>query len=231
MVDAGCAGCSVSFDGSGTLTAHIQGGKDTLDTAYGLKDLGASGLTGRVYVRTLVGLAAGQVLKKNLSVFQVRDVADALVYELYIAHNRTLKLWSPAGGLRSSSINVSTSITVPKDGTSTIRVEVSALANSSVTVRVDGVDRISVTGLKNATTGNQRYLHAGIDHYDGTTTNEPVGAFHASVAYSQTDWLGAPATSPPASGTLPVTTTLPATSRFQPPPCRPLRRRRTAPRR
>ena len=144
-----------------------------------------------MYVRTLLGLAAGQVLKTNLSVFQVRDVADALVYELYHrAVTGRCKLWSPPGGLRSSSINVSTGITVPKDGTSTIRVEVSALASSSVTVRVDGVDRISVTGLKNATTGNQRYLHVGIDHYDGTTTNEPVSAFHASVAYSQTDWLG-----------------------------------------
>ena len=118
------------MDGDGTLTARIQGGADNLDTAYGVKDFGQGGLTGRVYVRTLLGLAAGQVLHANLAVFQARDVANALVYELYVDPSRVLRLWSPSTGLRSAHINLSTGVVVPNDGTSTIRVEVSALATA-----------------------------------------------------------------------------------------------------
>ncbi len=198
VVDAGCAGCVVLVDAAGVLTATIQGGADSLDTAYGVDDFGGgSGLAGRVYVRTLLGLAAGETLAANLAVFQVRDASGALVYELYLAPDRTLRLWSPTAGLQAGSLNLSSGVVVPNDGSSTIRVEVSALANSSISVRVDDVDRISVSGLYGATTANQRYLRAGIDHYDTQTTNEPVGVSHASVAVSQAGWLGAPASSPP----------------------------------
>jgi lysophospholipase L1-like esterase len=203
-VDAGCGGCTVSVDGGGTLTARIQGGADNVDTAYGVKDLGAGGLSGRVYVRTLLGLAAAQVLNANLAVFDARDAANALVYELYVAKDRTLRLWSPTAGLRSASINISTGVVVPNDGSSSIVVEVSALANSSAIVRVGGTDRISLTGLSGATTGNQRYLRIGIDHYDAQTTSETVVATHASVGYSQSGWLGQSTAGPPTNTSLPT---------------------------
>jgi lysophospholipase L1-like esterase len=191
FTDPGCAGCAVTPGANGFL-ASIQGGADDRDTAYALLDFGgADGLTGRTYTRDLVGLAQGQRLTKNLGVLRVTDVSDQLVYELYLDSNRTLRLYSPAGGLRSTSINSTTGVVVPNDGSSTLLVEVSALANSSVIVRVDGINRISIN-LKGATTGNQRYLLAGIDHYDSVSTVEAVATLHTDIAVTQTDWLGAP---------------------------------------
>ena len=75
-----------------------------------------------------------------------------------------------------------------------------------MTVRVDDVDRIALAQLAGATTGHQRYLHVGIDHYDAQTTSETVIVAHASVAYGQTGWLGPPAPSPPANTVLPAIT-------------------------
>src|SRR5262249_30837047 len=72
VTDAGCAGCSAVEQG-GVLTARIAGGADAVDTAYGLKDLGAGGLPGRVYTRTVLTLPAGQALGANLVVLAVAD--------------------------------------------------------------------------------------------------------------------------------------------------------------
>jgi hypothetical protein len=207
VTDGGCGGCAVTVDPDGTLHASIQGGADTVDTAYGTLDFGGpAGLTGGVYIRALVGLATGQMLTANLAVLQVRDADNALVYELYISADRTIRLWSPNGGLSAGSFNLSTGSVVPNDGTSTARVEVSALANTSITVRVDGVDRISIGLPSGATTGNQRFLRVGVDHYDATTANEPVSVRHASVGESQSGWLGAPVAGPPGNSALPAVT-------------------------
>ena len=197
VTDPGCGGCSVTAITNG-LQATIAGAADSSDTAYGVQELGgAGGLTGRVFVRSLLSLAQGQTLSGNLAVLQIRNASGQLVYELYLASDRSLRLWSPAGGLRSTAIIASTGVFVPNDGTSSIRVEVSALVNSSVIVRVDGVDRITLTSLSGGTTGNQRFLRAGIDHYDGSSS-QPVAVRHTHVATSQTTWLGPPGGGPPA---------------------------------
>ena len=188
------------------MRATIAGAADTLDTAYGVQDFGgAGGVSGRVYVRDVLSLAPGQTLAANLAVLQVRNNAGALVYELYVGSDRSLRLWSPAGGLRSSSINLSTGVVVPNNGSSSIRVEVSALATSSVIVRVDGVDRITLTGLAGATSGNQRYLRAGIDHYDGSSS-QPVTSEHTTSAPARRPGWGRRAArrSPPANQSPPT---------------------------
>ena len=82
-----------------------------------------------------------------------------------------------------------TTITTTDDGTTTRRVEVSALRSSSVIVRVDGVDRITLSGLSGATSPNQDSLRAGIDHYDGSAA-ATVTVFHSQVNFSTTGWLG-----------------------------------------
>jgi hypothetical protein len=207
VTDAGCGPCSATVDGAGTLTARIAGGADAVDSAYGIKSFGgASGVAGRVYTRTRLALAAGQVLQANLAVLQVLDAAGNLVYELYIGPDRVLRLWSPPGGLAAGSLNQSTGVAVPNDGVSLVRVEVSAQASAQTIVRVDGVDRLALNGLAGATTGNQRTLLVGIDHYDTQTTNEPVAVTHDSVGWSATGWLGAP----PGGSSAPVNTTPPS---------------------
>jgi hypothetical protein len=190
--DPGCGGCSVSTTAAGELQAVVAGAADGVDTAVGIRDFGGSGgLSGRVFTRDVLRLAAGQLLSDNLAVFQVLDAGGGLVYELYLDSSRTIELWSPPGGLRASSVNLSTGVVVPNDGSSSVRVEVSALANSSLVVRVNDVDKITLTGLSGASSGNQRFLRAGVDHYDGSSTS-PVSIVHGSVGVSQTTWLGAP---------------------------------------
>ena len=191
VADAGCGACTATPAGTDGVTATVAGAADSADTAYGLKDFGgAAGLTGRVYVRDAINLAAGQAPAGNLAVFQVLDTTNTLVYELYLGSDRVLRLWSPAGGLRAAAINASSGIAVPNDGTTAIRVEVSALANTSLIVRIDGTDAITLTGLTGATTGNQRFLRAGIDHYDGTST-QTITTTHTALALRQADWIGA----------------------------------------
>jgi Polysaccharide lyase len=185
-----CSGCSLTVNGS-SLYADIKGGRDGLDTAYGLKDFGGTaGWSSRSYVRDSIRLGAGEQLGANLSVFQVRDVNNALIYELYLGPDRTLRLWSPAGGLRSAGINANSGVAIANDSTTFRRVEVSALRNDSIVVRIDGVDRITLTGLSGAATGNARYLRAGIDHYDTAGTTDGVGVFHNSIGITTTGWLG-----------------------------------------
>ena len=195
--DAGCGGCVVSTTAAGELQATVPGAADNADTAVGLHDFGgSSGQAGRVYSRDVIRLPAGQTLSNNLAIFQLLDTNGALVYELYLDASRTIWLWSPSGGLRSTAINASTGFTVPNDGTTNTRIEVSALANNSLIVRVNDTDKITLTNLSGATSTNQRSLRAGIDHYDGTSPN-PATITHSSVATSQTTWLGPPGSTPP----------------------------------
>jgi hypothetical protein len=190
VTDAGCSGCSIGFVGS-ELEARIAGGADTLDTAYGFRNFGA--LSGRTWSRDIVRLPAGQVLAADLILFQLLDTSNRLIYQLSLASDRKLVFYSPAGGLRATAISSKLStVTIPNDGTSSTRLEVSALRNDSVVVRVNGTDRLSITGLAGATTGNPASLRAGIVRYGGTSTNAPVTAYHRAVNISASGWLGAP---------------------------------------
>jgi hypothetical protein len=190
VTDSGCGGCVVSTTAAGDLQATVPGAADASDTAYGVRDFGgSSGLSGRVFTRDVIRLAAGQAVAANLAFFQTRDTNGALVYELYLNPGRAVCLWSPAGGLRATSINACSTSIVANDGTTSSRVEVSAAANSSIVVRINDIDALTVTGLTGATTTNQRTLRAGIDHYDGTSTT-PATITHTAVATSQTTWLG-----------------------------------------
>jgi len=207
-----CSSCAVTVDGS-SLYADVQGGQDGLDTAYGLKDFGGTtGWSSRTYIRDEIRLETGKQLGANLSVFQLRDVNNALIYELYLGADRTLRLWSPAGGLRSVALNATTNVVIPNDGTTVRRVEVSALRNDSIVVRVDGSDRVNVSGLSGATTGNARYLRAGIDHYDTAGINDGVGVFHNSIGITTSGWLGARGITSTTTTTPTTTTTTPTTT-------------------
>lgn len=188
--EVSCSGCSVSTAG-GVLDAAIAGGADSVDTAYRLSDFGgAQGWSGRVFARDVLRIQTGQAINGNLAVFQVRDVNNSVVYELYVdGSSKTIRIWSPPGGLQAASLNRDTGVSVT-DGAAH-RVEVSARANESLTVRVDDVDRISVGGLSGASTGNQRYLRAGIDHYDTPGTTDAVSVSHSLVGVSARGWLGA----------------------------------------
>ncbi len=199
--DVGCNGCSAVYEAaSSTLTATIAGGNDSYDTAYGLADFGgASGWNERTYSRVDFSLSPGTTFSGNLAIFQERDISGNLIYELWLAGNsREICLYSPITWIACSGV------VAPNDGTS-VRLEVSAQANSSFIIRINGVDKITKTNLS-GTTGPARYLRVGIDHYDTSTTNETVRVLHTNVGITTLGWLGdrtGPLVTPPANANLP----------------------------
>lgn len=190
MKDSGCSACSFTNVGGSEWRAVIGSGANSADTAYGVKDLGTAGWSGRTYTRLYLRMPAGQTVTAKLVLFQLHDTNDVLIYELYTDATGMLSFRSPGAALRTSQINQSTGVAVPNDGTSTIRVEVSALVNSSVTVRVDGVDKITQTGLTGGNSTNPRYVNPGIDHYDSTGTTDTKTEYVKDVGITTVDWLG-----------------------------------------
>jgi hypothetical protein len=208
VTDPLCGVCTVVPTATG-FAATIGGGLDDVDTAYRTAAAAPGG--GRLFLRDEIGLGPGQRLSGNLALAGAVDSAGTSVYELYAAPDRSLHLWSPPGGLRASEINLPCGVTVPNDG-SRIRVEVSALADSSLTVRVDDVDRLTVSHLAGATTGTQTAVWSGIDHYDSAAALETVTVYSDDLATSRDGWLGtapvqAPAGPPAGSGAAPTTET------------------------
>jgi hypothetical protein len=144
-----------------------------------------------VYTRDVLRLANGQTLQGDLILHQLLDGRHAIVYQLSLDAGRQLVLYSPPGGLRASAISTVLPVTVPADGRS-VRIEVSALRNSSVAVRVDGAEVLALTGLAGSTGSSPRYLRVGIVRYGTATTNEPVTVYHDGVDVSDAGWIGAP---------------------------------------
>ena len=185
--DSGCSTCHVSAGGD-AVDASVAGGLDDRDTAYATRVVGGRrGWSGRVFVRDTIHMPAEDV-NGNLSVLQMRDAKGALVYELYVAPgDKTIHLYSPAGGLGGASINLTTGVSVA-DG-APHRVEVSARANTSLIVRVDGLDRAVRAGLSGARTAGQRVLRVGIDHYDTGGAGDTVQIQHTAVGLSTRGWV------------------------------------------
>src|SRR5207244_3838212 len=91
VTSRGCSMCRVRFTGADALVATIEGGANNIDTAYGVQVLNASAASAStIYVRDVVGLAAGVVPRANLAVLAVRDSSQRIVYELLVSAARTL---------------------------------------------------------------------------------------------------------------------------------------------
>src|SRR5207247_7196790 len=85
VVSSGCETCSAVTTPTGAISSTIAGGDNSVDRAYGVTDLGNSGLAGKVYAKDVVGLGKGTTLTGNLVVFQLLDQKGSIVYELYVA--------------------------------------------------------------------------------------------------------------------------------------------------
>jgi len=95
-----------AFADASTKVALVPGGPHPYFAAWeqagqdAVKDFGGSaGWTGRTYVRATRRLAQGQTLTAPISVIQVRDTTGKGVFDVYLDQARTIKVWSPAGGL------------------------------------------------------------------------------------------------------------------------------------
>jgi hypothetical protein len=178
VTDPGCAACAVR-PGGGAISASIGGGADDDDTAYVVEHFARrAGVRGLLEVRDRLRLSAASTLVANLSVLQVRDVDDQLVYELYArAGTEELWLWSPPGGQSSGPINVSTRVRLPRAGPGKA-VRVVSLQDDSLTIAVGGKRRVSLRGLTGSNTHDPRLLRVGIDHYDGPAGEAPMTVVH-----------------------------------------------------
>ncbi|MEZ5099299.1 MAG: polysaccharide lyase [Thermoleophilia bacterium] len=187
VVDAGCSACVVAATDDG-IEARIAGGGDEVDTAYGVVRLnGEQGWPGRVRFAATLRLPAGQALSAPLSVLQLRDTADRGMVDVYLDASRVIRVWSPAGGLASESIDVSTDVELPADGGEGVRLEVVAGKDDALVVLVDDVPRVREQGLSGASPGNAGTLRAGIDHYDADAEQDPVGIRIEDVEVGRAD--------------------------------------------
>jgi hypothetical protein len=199
VADGSCGVCRIVQDASGALHATVGGASSVSDSAYGLMDFGGPrGLTGLVVTHDRLSLGAGQVPSANLQVLQVLDVDNRVVYRLYVgAGDRVLHIQSPPGGLSSGGLEVSTRAVVPNDGKASVLVEVSAQANASLAVYVNGASAVQLTDLDGGSATRQRFLAAGIIAVDEGSGDSgsfvtPVTVTHESLAVTTaTDDSGA----------------------------------------
>jgi hypothetical protein len=189
VADGSCGVCRIVQDASGALHATVGGASSVSDSAYGLMDFGGPrGLTGLVVTRDRLSLGAGQVPSANLQVLQVLDVDNRVVYRLYVgAGDRVLHVQSPPGGLGSGGLDVSTGAVVPNDGKASVLVEVSAQANASLAVYVNGAPAVQLADLDGGSATRQRFLAAGIIAVEGGGGDSgafvtPVTVTHESLA-------------------------------------------------
>jgi RHS repeat-associated protein len=186
--DTSCATCTVTVANNVT-TATVAQGADTSDTAYARRDFGGTaGWDGMVYLRTNISVPNGQAMSGDLFITELRDTQDRLALTVWLrTQDSTIRIDSPAGGLRGTAIAANTTIAVPNTGVSR-RLEIAALRNNSLTVRVDGTQRVSMTGFTGATTSNPRYLNAGIITRAGTNTAAKT-VIQSNIGATTSGWL------------------------------------------
>jgi hypothetical protein len=180
VIDAGCSGCSVK-QRAATIEAGVASGADDRDTAVRLLRLPRLPKAATtVSIGERLAFGAGETINANLAVLQVLDASRSLICELYVAPDSTLRLWSPAGGLRSSEINVSTGVQVPR-GAASLPIDLSIGKQRAVVLKVAGTRRLVVNGLTGSRTGPPRLLRLGIDHYDADGSARPVRLRHERI--------------------------------------------------
>ncbi|HVV57772.1 MAG TPA: hypothetical protein VHC45_05370, partial [Gaiellaceae bacterium] len=217
VVTPACATCVVRQNlAAGTISATV--GRSTTGgsrAAFAVLDVGAPA-QGAVRVHDRVGLGAGQVPRRDVTVLRVTDAGGHVVYELRIqGGSRLLRFHSPAGGLTADAIDVSTGRTVPDDGVSKLDVLVDTRSDRSVVVLVDGTVALTLTGLAGGSAQQAEHVAVGIV---GTAAGEQgltVAHDDLTVAIQPAAGGAAVVVTP---GALPTAPQSPAPAAPQPPP-------------
>ena len=163
----------------GTVDAAVQGGFPFRDSAFAVLDLGAAKRRDAVSVTAQLSLA--RVPYGALSVVDLRDGRDRLVYSIYInGRSRELFIYNPAGGIHHESFVINLHALVPL-APAKVTFRVDLLRNTSVAIFAGGKLRARMPGPgyaspSGALTGPPRYLDAGILSYESNTLNDPIGA-------------------------------------------------------
>ena len=178
LVSDGCRGCNVKVH-RGTVDAAVQGGFPFRDSAFAVVDLGAA--KRRDAVSVTAQLSLGRVPNGPLSVVDLRDGQERLVYSIYInGRSRELFIYNPAGGIHHESFVINLHALVPL-APAKVTFRVDLLHDTSVAIFAGGKLRARMPGpgyasLSGARTGPPRYLDAGILSYESNRLEDAIGA-------------------------------------------------------
>ena len=175
-----CRGCTIQLSADGGVRARVA--TNSLQrNAYAVLDLGRRAYNGRVLAHDVIGLGVGETPVTLVHVMQMSDAEHRVIFELVADSRRRLLLYSPAGGLRDRPLNIATGAILPNDGISGVAVDILTVKNG-VSVYVNGVRTVWLTGLRGATTSAPRYLAAGVVSYNAPAGADPLTAVHTQVS-------------------------------------------------
>ncbi len=175
---------TVAVGESGELDSRISALTTGETHAYVVKHLGgARGLSGSVRVSARVRVDADAVVTAEVPFLQIVSVDGSLIYELYLDQDRIVHLRSPAGGLRGTPIDASTGVAAPlvTDSVQPLALEVTAQIDNELLLKVNGLTRLMLKGLKGAPARRQGTLRAGIIGY-AAQAGDRIGIFQTAIA-------------------------------------------------
>ena len=204
-----CRGCTLRLSAGGGIRARVATGS-LQRHAYAVLNLGGRAIDGQIAAHDVIGLGLGETPVTFVHVLQMSDAMHRVIYELVADPRRRLHLYSPAGGLRNRPLDIALGATVPNDGVSGVAVDIVKVANG-VSVYVNGVRTVRLTGLSGATTSAPRYLAAGVVRYSAPRSTGPLTAVHAQVSVTNNTTPPVSTAPPPAPASAP--TPAPVTNR------------------
>ncbi len=196
-----CRGCTLRLSANGGVRARVATGSLSRHS-YAVLDLGSRAIDGQIDAHDVIGLGLGETPVTFVHVLQMSDARHRVIFELVADPDRHLLLYSPAGGLRNRPLDIATGATVPNDGVSGVAIDIVRVKNG-ISVYVNGVRTVRLTGLSGATTSAPRYLAAGVVRYSAPPSAAPLTAVHAQVSVSNNTTPSDSSASPPAPTSAP----------------------------
>ena len=191
-----CRGCTLRLSADGGIRARVATGS-LQRHAYAVLDLGSRAIDGQIAAHDVIGLGSGETPVTFVHVLQMSDAMHRVIFELVADPQRQLHLYSPAGGLRNSPLDVALGATVPNDGVSGVAVDVVKVKNG-ISVYVNGVRTVRLSGLRGSATSAPRYLAAGVVRYSAPASASPLTAVHTQVSVTSNTTPPISAAPPPA---------------------------------
>jgi Polysaccharide lyase len=175
VTEPGCSSCRVRISSAG-IRASIDGGEDENDTAVWTRTV----TPGRpLTVSDAIRVGSAHPLDDNLAILQLRQSSGVVVWEIYVAPDGSLRLWSPPGALKTVAVNRQLGVLAPALDSAPARLAVQLTPRRSLVVRVGGRAVLSLSKLT-AASGRGSTLRVGVDHYDGSAGNAIV-VLHSGV--------------------------------------------------
>ena len=196
-----CRGCTLRLSAGGGVRARVATGS-LRRHAYAVLDLGSRAIDGQIAAHDVIGLGLGETPVTFVHLLQMSDAMHRVIFELVADPERQLRLYSPAGGLRNRPLDIATGATVPNDGVSGVAVDIVRVKNG-ISVYVNGVRTVRLTGLSGATTSAPRYLAAGVVRYSAPPGAAALTAVHAQVSVSNDTTPSVSTARPPAPTSAP----------------------------